>query len=133
MRRTASILLLLTAWLGFATLPSMAQSPNLEQRHPDVVSAKVTPRGGNRFDFDVTVSSPYDTPQRYCDAFKVMDAKGKLLGERVLWHDHQTEQPFTRDLHGVLIPADLKRVTIQGRDQKHGYGGKSIEVALPGR
>ncbi len=52
MRRTASILLLLTAWLGFATLPSLAQSPNLEQRYPDVVSAKVTPRGGNRFDFD---------------------------------------------------------------------------------
>ncbi len=58
----------------------------------------------------MTVSSPYDTPQRYCDAFKVMDAKGKLLGERVLWHDHQTEQPFTRDLHGVVIPADLTEI-----------------------
>ena len=104
-----------------------------EQKFPDVLSARVSPKGGDRFDFDVTVSSPYDTPQRYADAFRVSGKDGKVFGERILLHDHAGEQPFTRDLYGVTIPAGVRSVVIQARDQKHGYGGKSIEVALPGR
>jgi hypothetical protein len=103
------------------------------QLFPDVVSAKVTARAGNRFDFDVTVSSPYDTPQRYADAFRVMSADGVIYGVRELLHDHAGEQPFTRDLYGVSIPAGVQSVVIQARDQKSGYGGKTIRVALPGR
>lgn len=103
------------------------------QRHPDVVAVKVTPRGANRFDFDVTISSRYDTPKRYADAFRVMDADGKVYGERILWHDHAGEQPFTRDLYGVMIPPQTRKVVVQGRDQKFGYGGKTFEVMLPGR
>jgi hypothetical protein len=110
-----------------------AQTKASNQKHPDVVDVKVKARGSNRFDFDVTLSSPYDTPQRYADAFKVLDAQGKRVGERVLLHDHQTEQPFTRDLHGVMIPAGVRVVTVQGRDQKYGYGGKTMQVMLPGR
>jgi hypothetical protein len=41
--------------------------------------------------------------------------------------------PTSRDLYGVHIPADVKTVLIQARDQQYGYGGKTIEVALPGR
>ena len=104
-----------------------------EQKYPDVVAAKVTPRGGDQFDFDVTVSSPYDTPQRYADAFRVVGPQGKVYGERKLLHDHAGEQPFTRDLYGVRIPKDVRVVTVEARDQVHGYGGRKLEVALPGR
>lgn len=111
-----------------------AQGKNApEQRHPDVVAVKVTPRGANRFDFDVTMASPYDTPRRYADAFRVMDAEGKIFGERILLHDHAGEQPFTRELNGVAIPSRHRKVIVQGRDQKFGYGGRSVEVLLPGR
>ena len=104
-----------------------------EQRYPDVIAVKVRVSGKGTFDFDVTLSSPYDTPQRYADAFRVSTLDGKQLGERVLLHDHQTEQPFTRDLYGVSIPADVKKVRIQGRDQKYSYGGKTMEVSLPAK
>ncbi len=104
-----------------------------EQRHPDVVAVKVAPRGANRFDFDVTISSRYDTPQRYADAFRVTGKDGKVYGERILLHDHADEQPFTRDLYGVTIPQQISRVIVQGRDQKFGYGGKTFEIILPGR
>lgn len=104
-----------------------------EQRFPDVLSVKVRAAGTNTFDFDVTVSSPYDTPARYADAFRVVSQGGEVLGERKLLHDHQGEQPFTRDLHGVKIPPGIKLVVVQGRDQKYGYGGKSVQVQLPGR
>ncbi len=109
-----------------------AQS-RLEQKFPDVIAAKITPRGGDLFDFDVTLSSPYDTPQRYADAFRVTAPDGRVLGERILLHDHETEQPFTRDLYGVKIPSGLKGVVVEGRDQKHGWGGKRLDMALPGR
>lgn len=118
--------------LSFMVQPSPAQK-NPNQKFPNVVEAKVVPRGADTFDFDVTISSPYDTAQRYADAFRVLGPDGKVLGERILFHDHADEQPFTRDLHGVKIAAGVKSVTIEGRDKANGYGGKKIDVALPGR
>ena len=104
-----------------------------EQRFPEVVRASVKAASGGRFDFDVTVSSPYDTAARYADAFRVTGAGGIVYGERELLHDHAGEQPFTRDLHGVAIPAGVRSVVVQARDSKNGYGGKTVQVALPGR
>jgi len=52
------------------------------QRYPDVVSARVQPRASDTFDFDVTVSSPYDTPTRYADAFRVMGQDGVVFGKQ---------------------------------------------------
>lgn len=101
--------------------------------YPDVVAAKVRVNAAERFDFDVTVSSPYDSPERYADGFRVVTKQGQVLGERKLLHDHQGEQPFTRDLYAVRIPKHVRHVVIQARDQVNGYGGKSLEIALPGR
>lgn len=115
-------------WLC-AVLPLKAEP----QRYPDVLAAKVTPRADIQFDFDVTISSPYDTPTRYADGFRVLGPEQKVYGERKLLHDHQDEQPFTRDLYRVTIPPGVVRVTIQARDQQYGYGGKTVEVRLPGR
>jgi hypothetical protein len=103
------------------------------QRYPDVVAAKVRSRGRDRFDFDVTISSPYDTPQRYADGFRITGPGGAIYGERKLLHDHADEQPFTRELTGVAIPPGVRSVVVQARDRTYGYGGKTVEVALPGR
>ena len=103
------------------------------QKHPDVIAVKVRVSGPGRFDFDVTVSSTYDTPARYADAFRVSTADGVVLGERVLLHDHADEQPFTRNLYGIAVPQGVKRVLVQARDSKFGYGGKTVEAPLPGR
>lgn len=103
------------------------------QKYPDVVGVKAVARDSDRFDFDVTVSSPYDTPRRYADAFRAMGKDGSIFGERKLLHDHAGEQPFTRDLYGVRIPPGVRVVVVQARDQKYGYGGKTVEVHLPGR
>jgi len=103
------------------------------QKYPDVIAATAKARDADTFDFDVTVSSPYDTPQRYADGFRVTGKGGKTYGERKLWHDHASEQPFTRDLHGVRIPRAVRSVTVQARDQNFGYGGGTVELTLPGR
>ena len=103
------------------------------QKYPDVVSAHIKASGPNLFDFDVTVSSPYDSAQRYADAFRARSREGVVYGERILWHDHAGEQPFTRDMHAVRIPAGVRTVIVEARDKSFGYGGKTIEVKLPGR
>ncbi len=117
------------ALVALIALPASAD----EAKFPDVLSVKVQARPGNTFDFDVTVSSPYDSAQRYADGFRVLALDGKVLGERKLWHDHAGEQPFTRDLYGVTVPAGQRSVVVEARDQKYGWGGKRVEVSLPGR
>lgn len=116
-----------------ATFGSALSTAAGEQRFPDVVAVEVRPSGPDQFDFDVTVSSPYDTPKRYADGFRVYASGNRVLGERKLLHDHQNEQPFTRELRSIRVPAGIKRVFVQARDLKHGYGGKVAEVTLPGR
>lgn len=125
---------LVLALLG-AALPGVdAQSAGVsEQRYPDVVAVRAHDGGQGRFDFDVTVSSPYDTPRRYADAFRVMSRDGVVFGERRLLHDHADEQPFTRELHGVAVPVGVRAVVVQARDSMFGYGGKTADVLLPGR
>jgi len=97
------------------------------------LAVNVIASGKDSFDFDVTISSPYDTASRYADGFRVTTAGGEVLGERQLLHDHANEQPFTRELRSVLVPSALRVVVVQARDTKNGYGGKSVQVRLPGR
>lgn len=102
------------------------------QRFPDVVGLEVTASGG-AYDFGVTISSPYDTPERYADGWRLLDPDGAVLGEHMLNHDHASEQPFTRSQTGVEIPAGVREITVEGRDQANGYGGATRTVTLPGR
>ena len=134
MRRRGSLRLLAGIALAAGLAGQAVQATDSSaQEYPDVLAAKVQARGADVFDFDVTVSSPYDTPQRYADGFRVTGKDGTVFGERRLLHDHAGEQPFTRDLYGVRIPRGVRTVVIQARDQRHGYGGKSLQIFLPGR
>jgi hypothetical protein len=123
----------MAVWMAAMALESAQASELVAQKYPDVVKVAVRAHGADSFDFDVTLSSPYDTPDRYADAFKVMNKDGSVYGERKLWHDHADEQPFTRDLYNVAIPRGVREVVIQSRDKLYGYGGKTVEVKLPGR
>ena len=103
------------------------------QQYPDVMEVQVTSTGEDRYRFDVTLSSPYDTPRRYADAFRVKSTDGRTLGVRELLHDHANEQPFTRSLSNVEIPADIDEVIVEGRDKTYGYGGQVQRVDIPDR
>ena len=98
---------------------------------PDVIGATLTLTGDNTYRVSVTLSSPYDTPERYADAWRVLGPDCTELGTRILTHDHQFEQPFTRSLSGVTIPEGVTEVTIQARDQISGWGGETLTVAVP--
>ena len=101
-----------------------------EQRFPDVLAAEARANADGTFRFDVTVSSPYDTPERYADAWRVLGSDGTVYGVRELLHDHAGEQPFTRSLDGVEIPEGVEMVTVEGRDLAYGWGGATVDVQL---
>ncbi|HEX6194816.1 MAG TPA: hypothetical protein VFZ37_02835 [Jiangellaceae bacterium] len=107
------------------------ETPPAEQHYPDVVEVTVEPAEAGTYTFHVTISSPYDTPERYADGWRVVGPDGSVYGEHTLAHDHANEQPFTRTQSGVDIPADVSEVTVEGRDSENGYGGETVTVELP--
>ena len=118
---------------GCALLESVVSDPAPEapDSHPDVIAVELRPTGERLFDVAVTISSPYDTPERYADGWRVLDPDGNVLGTHTLMHDHANEQPFTRTQRGLLIPAGITQVTVEGRDQANGFGGGTITVDVP--
>lgn len=97
---------------------------------PDVIGVEVTDNGNGTYRFDVTISSPYDSNDQYADAWRVLGPDGTEYGVRILTHPHANEQPFTRSLDGVEIPADVAEVTIEGRDLVNGWGGSTMLTPL---
>ena len=97
---------------------------------PEVLAVKVSGGQDNRWRFDVTLSSAYDTPQRYADAWRVLSDQDTELGIRILGHDHASEQPFTRS-GAFEIPKGTQTVFVEGRDQQNGWSGQRFEVQMP--
>lgn len=100
------------------------------QRYPEVVAAELEPTE-DAWRLSATISSPYDTPDRYADAFRATTPDGEELGVRELLHDHAGEQPFTRSLDGLEIPDDVDRIVVEGRDLEHGWGGETVTITVP--
>ena len=112
------------------TVAGDEDTPSAVALYPDVIRANASRADDDTWAFAVTLSSPYDSPERYADAWRVLSPDGTELGVRILAHDHGSEQPFTRSLTGIEVPAGVTVVTIEGRDQVSGWGGATIEVEL---
>jgi hypothetical protein len=98
----------------------------------DVVDATISEQDGT-FTIAATVSSADTGWDKYADTWEVRDMGGDVLGERVLTHPHESEQPFTRSLSGVVIPRDVAEVTIAARDSVAGFCGDVFVLEVPGR
>ncbi|WP_193180338.1 hypothetical protein [Nisaea sediminum] len=97
----------------------------------DVEDVRVERASGGTYTFHVTVRHADTGWDHYANAWTVHAPDGTLLGERVLYHPHVDEQPFTRSLSGVSIPSGVTRVLVKARDSQHGEGGRDFEVDLP--
>lgn len=118
-------------WL--ATLALIALASPAWAGDADVINVSVRLRGAGVFDLDVTIRSRDTGWDRYADRIEALAPDGTVLGTRVLEHPHDDEQPFTRDLHGVTVPAGIGRITVRARFKPTGYNGDTMGVALPAR
>lgn len=98
--------------------PALADAPVVEDVKVD----------GDRV--SVTLSHPDTGWDHYADGWEVLDADGNSLGIRELAHPHVDEQPFTRSLGGVQIPAGATSVFVRARCNVDGWSEMLFEVPL---
>ncbi|MCB2094632.1 MAG: hypothetical protein H6901_07925 [Rhodobacteraceae bacterium] len=87
---------------------------------PVVVDAAAHLQDGE-WTIDVTISHPDSGWDHYASGWEVIAPDGAVLGYRELTHPHVNEQPFTRSLSGVIIPADVDHVFIRPRCTLDGW------------
>lgn len=83
--------------------------------------------------FSVTLEHADTGWKHYANQWDVLTLDNEVLGTRVLYHPHVDEQPFTRSLSGVSIPASVEQVKIRASDSKHGYSKQEYLVDIPPR
>ena len=124
-RTSFSFLIVLLMLVGFPAANSALAG------EADVVGVKVIKSGEGTFRFDVTVKHADTGWDHYADKWDVVAPDGTVLGTRILHHPHVDEQPFTRSLGGVKIPASITRVTVRAHDKVDLYGGVEKTVEVP--
>lgn len=66
----------------------------------------------------------------YADAWRIVSDGGEVYGTRTLHHPHENEQPFTRSLSGVAVPAADSMVFVEAHDNVHGWAKQKLAVDL---
>lgn len=77
-------------------------------------------RRGEAWQVSVTLRHDDSGWEHYADAWRVRDENGQVFATRTLHHPHVEEQPFTRSLSSVRLPAG-GTVYIEGHDKVHGW------------
>jgi hypothetical protein len=81
--------------------------------------------------FSVTLEHGDEGWNHFANQWDVLTLDDELLGSRVLHHPHVDEQPFTRSLSGVIIPAGVRQVKVRARDSMHGYSEQEFLLDIP--
>ncbi|MFT2099569.1 hypothetical protein ACMUMQ_14575 [Marinomonas sp. 2405UD66-6] len=98
--------------------------------YAQVQYVKATQSANGTWCFNTQVRHNDEGWEHYADAWQVVDSKGDVLAERVLFHPHDNEQPFTRSVCGVNIPSDNNLVTVRAKCNLHGFGGQTVTIDL---
>ncbi|MCV2865991.1 hypothetical protein [Defluviimonas sp. WL0075] len=96
----------------------------------EVLAAHAT-RTGEGWSISVTLAHHDTGWDHYANAWQIESADGQVLGTRLLSHPHVEEQPFTRSLAGVAIPAGLDHVLIRVRCNLDGWSPRLVRLDLP--
>ena len=124
--RTSIVGLVTVVMCGFAAPAAGGEA--------DVLNVEARRDGDGTYSFDVTVKHADTGWKHYANKWDVVSPDGKtIFGTRTLFHPHEDEQPFTRSLSDVRIPAGYGAVLVRAHDSVHGAGGKTVRVKLPAR
>lgn len=116
---------------ALALAATLATTAALRADPAEIVSARIDMQTtGARI--DVTLRHGDTGWDDYADGWRVELADGTILGTRALLHPHVEEQPFTRSLSNVAIPAGTAQVFIRARTNVDGWGEARLALDLPG-
>lgn len=112
----------IVAFLAFMATPVLASDP--------VVEAATATVSGGTATVSVTIRHADTGWDHYADGWAVLAPDGTQLGYRKLLHPHETEQPFTRSLSGIAIPAGIDHVLIRAHCNVTGFAADTYRVNL---
>ena len=105
-------------------------SVSVEAGEADVIAATAKRNADGSYRIDATVKSRDTGWDYYAERFEVITQDGKILATRVLLHPHEDEQPFTRELDNVKIPAGISEVNVRALMKRK---GKSVNEKHDGQ
>jgi len=105
-------------------------APTVNANEVEIVNVKATQSSDKTWRFAVTLKHKDEGWDHYANEWQIIAPDNKILGTRTLYHPHVNEQPFTRSLDGVKIPAELKTVRIIAKDTVHGLSTKAVRFNL---
>jgi len=95
-----------------------------------ILAADFRNTDANHWSVSVTLRHADTGWDHYADNWRIVDGERQILGDRVLFHPHVDEQPFTRSLGNVTVPAGITTVYIEAHDKVHGWTGNRLTVKL---
>ena len=116
--------------LMLSSILSLLIFNTLQAGDVEILSAELHNTGGTHWSVSVTLEHEDTGWDHYADNWQVVDVDGKILGDRVLYHPHVNEQPFTRSLGNVEVPIKTKTVYIRAHDKIHGWTAEALKVNL---
>jgi len=113
-----------------ASVASLVASTVVNANEVEIVDVRATQSSDKTWRFAVTLKHKDEGWDHYANEWQIIAPDNKILGTRTLYHPHVNEQPFTRSLDGVKIPAELKTVRIIAKDTVHGLSTKAVRFNL---
>ena len=115
-------------------LISLSLASSLYANDVNILAADLKHQGNNTWSLSVTLKHDDTGWDHYADNWRLVDSQGKVLGDRVLYHPHVNEQPFTRSLNGIQIPAAKlntgETLYVEAHDKVHGWTKKRLALDL---
>jgi hypothetical protein len=66
----------------------------------------------------------------YADGWRLLAEDGSVIATRVLAHPHVNEQPFTRSLSGIDLPAG-RAILVESSTNRTGWSGDTLRLPIP--
>ena len=95
----------------------------------EIVDVVLTNNSGS-WRADVTLNHADTGWKHYADGWRLVDEQGNVLANRVLYHPHVNEQPFTRSLSGFDIPKDKKVIYVEAHDFERGWSKNKLKIDM---
>lgn len=98
---------------------------------PQVVTSSATRDADGSWTISVSIQHPDTGWDHFANGWQVLTPDGAIIGYRELAHPHVDEQPFTRSLSGVKIPANVGAVLIRPHCTMDGWAAMPTMLVLP--
>ena len=96
-----------------------------------IEAAELGAQGDGRWTANVTLRHADSGWEHYADAWRLVGVDGEVYGTRTLLHPHENEQPFTRSLAGIALPAGVTEVWVEAHDNVHGWSSQRLRMQVP--